>query len=178
VEKVKNLNHHNAAVQYCLYCGSKMEPQKIYNETHLTCPNCKWVYYEDPKVAAAVIVVDQDRILLTRRIFNPHKGAWSLPAGFINAREDPQAAAKRECLEETGLEVEIIELVDLISGREHERGADFVIVYSAKICGGELKAGDDADEAVFFSLDHLPELAFQATRQAIQKLRQERDKEE
>ncbi|PKN83544.1 MAG: hypothetical protein CVU46_16650 [Chloroflexi bacterium HGW-Chloroflexi-8] len=165
------MNHHTLPIQYCPYCGTKTEIKEIYQEVRPSCPNCGWVYFEDPKVAAAVVVLEKDKILLTRRFFNPHKGAWTLPAGFINAHEDPQAAAKRECLEETGLEVQITGLLDLISGREHDHGADMVIVYSAKINGGLLRAGDDADEVAFFSIHDLPELAFQATRQVIQKIK-------
>lgn len=131
------------------------------------CPACGWIYFEDPKVAAAVLVEQAGRVLLTRRVNEPHRGEWSLPAGFINAHEDPQRAAERECLEETGLLVRVTELLQLIPGQEHERGADILILYRAEILGGELLAGDDADEVGFFSREALPPLAFRATRIAL-----------
>ena len=106
-------------------------------------------------------------VLLTRRIYNPNKGDWTLPAGFVDAHEDPMHAAARECKEETGLIVKITHLRDIISGREHERGADMVIVYDAEIIGGELTAGDDADQVAFFPLNQLPPLAFKATKEVI-----------
>lgn len=137
-------------------------------ETRPTCPACGWVYYEDPKVAAAVLVEDEEgRVLLTRRVMAPHQGEWTLPAGFVNAYEDPARAAERECLEETGLQVQVTGILDIISGREHERGADFVIIYHARVLGGNLAAGDDADRAAFFSRDSLPPLAFRATTAAL-----------
>jgi ADP-ribose pyrophosphatase YjhB (NUDIX family) len=92
---------------------------------------------------------------------------WSFPAGFINAHEDPAEAAARECLEETGLQVQVLGLAALVSGREHPRGADFVLVYFAKITGGSLVPGDDAEQAVFFERSALPPLAFRATRVAL-----------
>ncbi len=165
------MNHSHQTIKFCPYCGERVVFKPIYNEEHAACPNCGWVHYEDPKVAAAVVILEAGRILLTRRIFNPNKGDWTLPAGFMNAYEYPQDAARRECLEETGLEVEIDRLLDIISGREHPRGADMVIVYLAHRTGGTLTAGDDASEANFFALDKLPPLAFQATQQVITSLR-------
>jgi ADP-ribose pyrophosphatase YjhB (NUDIX family) len=127
------------------------------------------VHFEDPKVAAAALVERDGRLLLVRRTNNPARGQWTLPAGFVDADEDPQAAAARECLEETGLEVRVTRLLDVIAGREHPRGASIVIVYLAEAVGGELKAGDDADEVAFFPANDLPALAFRATRQAVER---------
>jgi len=131
------------------------------------CPACGWIHFEDPKVAAAVLVEQDGRVLLTRRVNDPHQGLWSLPAGFVNAHEDPERAAERECLEETGLLVRVTGLIQLIAGQEHERGADILILYQAEVLGGELLAGDDADEVDFFERDALPPLAFRATRIAL-----------
>lgn len=103
-------------------------------------------------------------MLLVRRVNQPGQGMWSFPAGFVNAHEDPARAAERECLEETGLEVKVTGLLDIIIGREHERGADIVIVYYSDVIGGRLSAGDDADQVGFFSREALPPLAFRATR--------------
>ena len=57
-----------------------------------------------PKVAAGVVLIDADRVLLVRRVNEPYRGRWTLPAGFVDAGEDPRRAAERECLEETGLQ--------------------------------------------------------------------------
>ena len=136
----------------------------MFGKPRPVCPACGFIHFSDPKVAAGVLVEDNGAVLLVRRINEPQRGLWSFPAGFIDANEDPQAAAARECLEETGLEVRINGLVNVIGGREHERGADIVIVYRAEISGGQLQAGDDADQAVFFPRASLPALAFRATR--------------
>jgi ADP-ribose pyrophosphatase YjhB (NUDIX family) len=154
-------------IRFCPYCGSPVELTLQFGEQRPTCPSCGWIYFADPKVAAGVLVERDGQVLLTRRVNEPMRGLWSIPAGFMNAREDPARAAERECLEETGLMVRATALVELISGREHENGADMVLVYRAEIVGGELRAGDDADKAEFFAYDALPPLAFAATRKAL-----------
>lgn len=151
-------------IRFCPLCGNQTETRHHCRELRPTCTACGWVYFPDPKVAAAALIEQDGAALLTRRIGEPCKGMWTLPAGFVDAYEDPARAAVRECLEETGLQVEIIGLVDVIAGREHPAGADIVIVYRARVLGGTLKAGDDADRVGFFRRDQLPPLAFRATR--------------
>ena len=139
-------------------------------EDRPTCANCGWVHYEDPKVAAGVVALLDNRILLVRRMMVPYAGQWSIPAGFVNAYEDPAQAAIRECREETGLLVELDGLFDMLTGREHSRGADILLVYHARVVGGLLQAADDADGADWFPLDKLPELAFASTKKVIAKI--------
>ena len=153
---------------FCVQCGTALE-ESIYHDGHKhpVCPNCGWAYFSDPKVAAAVIVKKDDSVLLVRRLYDPQRGDWTLPAGFVNAFEDPAKAAERECLEETGIVVQVTKLKTMVTGRDHPRGADIVLVYSAEWLSGEIEANDDADEAAFFPLNNLPALAFRATRIAL-----------
>lgn len=131
------------------------------------CPACGWIHFVDPKVAAAVLVIQDGFVLLVRRANEPFRGLWTLPAGFINGGEDPAQAAERECLEETGLSVRVTRVYDIVPGREHPRGADFVIVYRAEVLGGELKPDDDADAVEWFDGSRLPPLAFLATQKVL-----------
>ena len=155
-------------VQYCLRCGTKLV-EKIYHDNHLhmVCPACDWAYFPDPKVAAASLVFRDGKVLLVKRLFDPMQGYWTLPAGFVNAFEDPARAAERECLEETGLVVKAVRVAQIITGRDHPRGADIVLVYQADWISGEVLAQDDAQDAGFFDLVDLPPLAFRATRVAL-----------
>lgn len=155
------------SIEYCPYCGVPVERRLLFGKERATCPQCGWIHFQDPKVAAGVLIERGDEVLLVQRGNDPGRGLWSFPAGFVDAYEDPARAAERECLEETGLVVRVRHLLDLISGREHPRGADIVLVYAAEITGGELLAGDDATEARFFSRGNLPPLAFRATRRAL-----------
>ena len=158
----------NAEYKHCPRCANQLSLEERFGKVRPVCTDCGWIHFVDPKVAAAVLVVQDGRILLVRRTNEPFRGLWTLPAGFVNGGEDPAEAAQRECLEETGLSVRVTRVYDIVSGREHLRGADFVIVYQAEFISGEMKADDDADAVEWFDKDHLPPLAFLATQKVLQ----------
>lgn len=115
----------------------------------------------------AGLLVQEGRVLLVQRSNDPFRGSWTLPAGFVDAGEDPRQALVRECNEETGFKVVVMDLLDVVAGAEHARGADILIVYKIEISSGSLCAGDDASQAAFFGLDQLPPLAFASTNKII-----------
>jgi 8-oxo-dGTP diphosphatase len=157
-------------VNYCMRCGCPVQSEERYDRIRPVCPACGWIYFADPKVAVAVVVMMDEQVLLVRRANDPKRGLWTLPAGFVDADEDPARAAERECLEETGLQVHITGILDVIAGREHPRGADILIIYCALSLDGELKANDDVDRVAYFSLQDVPPLAFEATCRVIKRL--------
>jgi 8-oxo-dGTP diphosphatase len=155
--------------KYCPCCGTSVVQKELYGKVRAVCPQCEWIHFVDPKVAAAVLIEQDGRVLLVRRAGEPFRGFWTLPAGFINGGEDPAQAAIRECLEETGLTVRLTRLLDIISGKEHPRGADFIIVYQAEVIDGALKPDDDADAVEWFERENLPQLAFWATQLVLSR---------
>ena len=105
-----------------------------------------------PVAAVGAICFDADaRVLLVRRGREPGRGLWTVPGGRIEAGETAAAACAREVAEETGLEVEVLglaEVVERIAPAHH-----FVILdHLARVTGGALAAGDDADEVGWFTL--------------------------
>ena len=154
-------------VRYCPRCGHSLCSESAFGKLRPTCPQCHWIYFADPKVAVAILIEQNGKVLLTRRINDPHHGAWTLPAGFVDAGEDPARAAERECLEETGLCVHVVSLLDVIYGQEHPRGAHILIAYRGEILSGELRPGDDVDQVAFYSPRELPSLAFESTRKLL-----------
>jgi len=156
-------------IDFCPHCGTHLEQQLHSGKIRPSCPNCGWVYFPDPKVAVAVVIKHADRVLLVQRRYDPQKGHWTLPSGFVDAGEDPREAARRECLEETGLITEDLQLLDVLFSQEHPRGASILIIYRAAIRAGELKSGDDASQAGFFSPQNLPPLAFASTKNILDR---------
>ena len=157
-------------LNYCPHCGHALEDREAFGRVRRFCPACELIVFRDHKVAAGVLVAHKGQVLLVRRALGPRQGFWSFPAGFVEFDEDPAQAAVRECREETGLGVEVTGLLDVI-GPEPDGAANVVIVYRARIKGGELRADDDVDRVAFFAPDELPPLAFRATRLALDKWR-------
>jgi len=154
-------------IHFCPRCGSPLMDQLHSGKLRPSCPKCDWVYFPDPKVAVAVLLKRSGQVLLVQRMYDPQKGFWTLPSGFVDAGEDPKQAARRECQEETGLAIGEIRLLDVLFSQEHPRGASILIIYGAEIKSGELKSGDDAKQAAFFNIDNLPPLAFASTHLII-----------
>ena len=115
--------------------------------------------YFDPKVAVVVFVERDDQVLLIQRAVEPGKGKWALPAGFVDHDEAPEAAAVRETLEETALQIRIDKLLDVFPKRDHGL-ADIIIAYSGVVLAGEARAGDDAAAVGWFARGDLPPLVF------------------
>jgi 8-oxo-dGTP diphosphatase len=154
-------------VNFCPRCGTGVIEGVRFGVLRKVCPSCRWIYFADPKVAVAVLVEKDNHVLMVRRANDPQRGRWTLPAGFLDAGEDPARAAERECAEETGLVVRVTGLVGVFSGQEHARGAHLFIVYQAEIVSGEERPGDDADQVGFFNREELPPLAFATTEKIL-----------
>jgi mutator protein MutT len=102
-----------------------------------------------PLVGVGAIVVDQGRVLLVRRGSEPLKGHWTLPGGMLEIGETLAAGVVREVREETSLDVEPIELIEVLDRihREGERVRYHYVIadYLCRVTGGELRAASDAD---------------------------------
>ena len=157
-------------VNFCPICGSSVQKSYRAGRNRPVCPSCGWVFFPDPKVAVVVVVMQAKKVLLTRRVNTPQQGYWTFPGGFVDAGEDPARAAERECLEETGLRVRVVKLLDVLSGQEHPRGSHILIAYLGQNIAGDVRPGDDADRAEFFRLEELPPLAFKSTQEIIDRI--------
>jgi ADP-ribose pyrophosphatase YjhB (NUDIX family) len=152
------------AVRFCALCGAALLRQERQGALRPCCPACDHVHFFDPKVAAAAWIEEDGRLLLVRRAVMPQRGLWTIPGGYVDAWEDPASAVLRECAEELGVAVELTGLLDIVAGREHPRGAGFVIFYSARLRTRNLQPADDVDQVGWFGAHELPVLAFEATR--------------
>lgn len=129
---------------------------------------------ESPVPTVGVICLRGDQVLLIKRGTPPRLGQWSLPGGRLEWGETTQVAALRELLEETGVEAELLGLVDVVDGlftsRETGRTTRHYVMidYAARWVSGEPVAGDDAAEARFVSLDEALDLVeWDVTRKVI-----------
>jgi len=158
---------------FCPQCGHEMVVRELSGRPRQICPQCNYVHYYNPVPGVGVIVEMDGGVVLVKRRFEPRAGWWCLPAGFLEADESVEEGAVRECKEETGLEVVIDDLFGVYSFPEGMQRSGLVIFYTAHVVGGELHAGDDAEQVRVFSLDNLPDnVAFRTHREVLTRLRQ------
>ena len=126
--------------------------------------------YEKPALTIDIVVVapfeGQHKVLLIRRKHPPFEGRWAIPGGFVDPHESLEAAARRELLEETGIEPARLEQLHTFGapGRD-PRGWTVSVAYLAVLEEGTAqsihpRAGDDAAEVDWFDLHAPPPLAF------------------
>ena len=158
-------------MNYCPRCAQTLEDRFIFGRTRRVCSACSFIFWREHKVAAAGVVERDGDVLLVRRTMTPGQGKWTIPGGFAEFDEDPRDTVVREVLEETGYRVEVARVLEVIYGREHERGASLVIAYLTCLLDDDPTHEMDENEvdAVgFFPADRLPAIAFKATHRAIE----------
>ena len=111
----------------------------------------KRLYPNQPIVGVGVVILRDRRILLEKRKNDPGKGKWSIPGGIVELGENIEETVIREVKEETGLNVENPEHIDIVDNiTKDEKGQikyHFVIIdYSVKLKGGKPEAASDAEE--------------------------------
>ena len=138
------------------------------------CDRCGWRWHANPLPAAAVLLERPDggdtAILLLRRAVEPGAGAWDLPAGYLDPGESFEQAARREAREESGIDVELIEL----AGVYHSPPANAVTaVFRARPVNPsaqvslDFESSDHAWVAVEQVADWLPRMAFGSMASAV-----------
>jgi 8-oxo-dGTP diphosphatase len=123
--------------------------------------------YERPSVTVDIVILTvrdgKLMVLLIRRKRWPFEGMWAIPGGFVNPDESLEDAAKRELQEETGVrDVYLEQLYTFGDPGRDPRTRVITVVYYALIRSDQLhvRAADDAEDAGWFRLHDLPELAF------------------
>ncbi len=129
-------------------------------------------YPTRPILGVGTVVIEEQRVLLIRRGKEPGFGIWTLPGGRVNLGERMLDAAKRETKEETGLDVKIeglVDVLDIILTEENGRVKFhyFLLDYLARPTGGALKAQSDALDARFFSSAQLESLNLVETTKTV-----------
>lgn len=129
---------------------------------------------ENISVGVGAVVFRGEDVLVVRRGKQPFEGQWSIPGGALEHGESLMDAARREVREETGVEIDIIALLDVFEILAAAEGGHLVIIdYVAQWTRGEPRAGDDATEAEFVDIKTaVARLSWDKTRQAIRRAAQ------
>lgn len=136
--------------------------------------------YPHPAVTTDCVIFGFDdtnlKVLLIQRGGDPYKGKWAIPGGFLNPDESADEGALRELKEETGLGTACAEQFHTYSEPDRDpRERVITIAYLALVRLQEVKGSDDAADARWFSLNEIPQLAFDhgaILRDAVNRLRE------
>ncbi|MCL7392033.1 MAG: NUDIX hydrolase [Thaumarchaeota archaeon] len=135
-------------------------------------------YPKIPVVAVGALILQDHNILLVKRVNEPGKGKWSIPGGTVELGESLKDAVVREVYEETGLVVEVLELLDIIEViRKDDAGNiafHYVILdYLARPVGGNLRAASDASDVLWASVDEAMNMEItESLRTMLRKLKE------
>ena len=143
----------------------------------------KRLYPKQPVIGVGAVVICDGKILLEKRKNEPGKGKWSIPGGLVELGESVEQTVIREVREETGLEVEKPEHIDVVDNVVRDNNSEikyhFVIIdYFVKLKGGTMKATSDAEELRWVTFDEVEQYDltitfrafFQRNRQKLEKL--------
>jgi len=142
----------------------------------------KRLYPNQPIVGVGAVIICDGKLLLEKRKNDPGKGKWSIPGGLVELGENVEQTVIREVKEETGLEVEKPEHIDIVDNITRDENGEikyhFVIIdYFVKLKGGTMKATSDAEELRWVTFDDVEKhdltitfkAFFQRNRQKLEK---------
>lgn len=156
--------------KHCPLCGTLLQLEERGGRQRPVCPNCGFVQFRNPAPGVVVLVEKDGRVLLGKRRGGFGDGKWGLPQGYIEFDEDFLTAAVREVKEETGLDVEIRSILNVVSNLLSPRLHTIAIVLLAGVVAGELYAGDDLETLEWVPLSGpLPDMAFEADERIIER---------
>jgi 8-oxo-dGTP diphosphatase len=132
-------------------------------------------YPEHPIIGVGAVIVQAGRVLLVRRDTEPLRGEWSVPGGMLELGEKLRAGVRREVLEETGIDVEPGDVLDVFDsiftdalGRTQYH---YVLIdYLCRPLGGEPRAGSDVSDVRWVSAEALPAMGLrESIEQVVRK---------
>ena len=159
--------------KYCPLCGAHLILKEKGGRPRPVCPDCRFVQFQNP-IPGVVVVIEKDgQVLLGKRAGGHGKGKWGLPQGYIEFDEDFLTAAIREVKEETGLEVQIQSILNVVSNFLSPGLHTLAIILLASVKSGEPLAADDLETLEWFPLSGpLPGMAFEADEFIIQSVQE------
>lgn len=130
----------SAVYRFCPQCGSELAQRRIEDVPRLACPSdeCGFVHYDNPTPVVTVLPQLGDRVVLARHRGWPEK-MFSLITGFVESREDPADAARRELAEELGLRAEATTLIGVYTFVPFNQ---LLVAYHV-VATGEIRVGDE-----------------------------------
>ena len=163
---------------FCASCGGSVSVRVPPGEDRArdVCDACGAIHYQNPRLVVGTVVSHGDAVLLCRRAIEPRRGFWTVPAGFLEIGESAVEGARRETFEETGVAVRI---VAPLAHFDILRIGQIYVIFRAELVAEADPTHDVSKESLevrWWPWESVPwdELAFDATRYALEKARDDR----
>ncbi len=154
--------------RFCPYCGRRLALRVDEGRPRTHCVACQRTYYRNPTVGVAVVLPTPAGLWLGKR----PSGRWCIPCGHVEWDEEVETCARREALEETGLEVQLLRVLAVHSNFHDPLSHTVGIWYLARAADlSAARPGSDLVDLRPFPLEHLPPLEFPTDRRVIASLR-------
>ncbi len=156
--------------KFCPNCGKPIEPE---DKKMIECRSCGFTFYFSPASTNALILVNKKgEVLLTKRKFEPQKGYWDLPGGFVGLGETVEQSLRREIREELDIAIEDFTYFGSYTSIYPYKGIDYQTLchtYVANYQGDKITVGDDVDEHRFFPKEKIPfdKLSFKDIKESL-----------
>ena len=146
------------------------------NRERLTCPDCGFINYENPKIVVGAVCTWEGKLLLCRRAIDPRSGFWTIPAGYMELNETAEAGAAREVKEEACADIDIDGLIGVYT---IPRISQVQLIYRATLKDGVFAAGEETLELDLYDWKDIPwdDLAFPSVKWALDHWREIADDE-
>lgn len=137
----------------------------------LVCDACGHVAYENPKIVVGSVSTWEGRVLMARRAIPPRTGFWTLPAGFLELGETPEAGAAREAWEEARA---TIVLDGLLAVYSIPRISQVQLIFRGRLLSASIGVGPESLEVALYDWAEIPwtDLAFPSVRWALDHARE------
>ncbi len=151
---------------FCPQCGTPLSKTEIGGQLRENCLNCSFVHWGEFSLGVGGVLWRENKVLLVQRAYNPGKGVWTIPGGYVDQGEQIGEAIIREIQEETGLRSEPQALIALrdLPGDKH----DAYIVFLMHDLGGSLQAEPtEVSDLGFFSVEQCKEMNVAALSMSV-----------
>jgi 8-oxo-dGTP diphosphatase len=155
--------------RYCPFCKGRLDYKSTRGLKLKHCTKCDRIFYDNPATGVAILVEKDRKILFVKRNVMPKKNRWALPGGFIEQGETIEKAALRELKEECNMEGRNVKILSIFAEQTAIFGTVIAVGVFMTSAAGNVRAGDDAKEAKFFSIDKMPKIAFKSHRFFVDK---------
>lgn len=138
-------------LRFCPECKNELKEKVIDGRIRITCPNCSFIFWDNPIPVVAGILVYKNKLVLVKPNYFPNN-KWALVAGYVERGESAEQALIREVKEETNLNVKIIKPIETYPVLKNEKNLLYIVFY-VEANDGEIKPSSEIEKVRLCTID-------------------------